>query len=612
MRYGCGRLLENCVATQPDDNFLLNAAVITEPKVCLPLRLRASIVVLCVVACLAALAGRAPAQIALAPVPVHRSGQAPRAASDATPTSIALDLCVHGSTLYACPADIVDNDTTYYPEITYVYGQSLDGVIRVGGASTGTITVLDGTTSICVLNLGAGGACPASATDFNVGTHVLTGTFTPVDPSLEQPSTSQPVTVTVTQDAVTGITLSSSLNPAPEGTAVTFTANVAAANDAVPTGQVTFQDGNLLLKSVALDANGNAAFATSTLTVGTHEISVTYSGAQNFLAAPSPASLEEKITPVVVPLATATTLSSSVNPSVVGENVNFTAEVQTTGPFIGSPSGAVTFRDGTTTFATVVLTAGIAKTSISTLAAGTHNVTALYSGDASTASSTSQVLVQQVNYPLTQLPPGYTITVTPSPVTIGVGLTARLAVTVTPVNGFSAPVTLTCSNLPNEGGCTFAETTIPAGGGTTTLDLTTMAPHDCGSSVPYFVGSARPGPHPGAHPDTMGRAMGYGVTVLAGAFAVLLPRRRRAGRRWGRGLLGLVTLFVAGSLLLGADGCSGHCTDFGTTPGNYTFKVNGTSSVPATPVDSGASAAPSATPDGPVNVTTSVALTVKL
>ena len=60
------------------------------------------------------------------------------------------------------------------------------------------------------------------------------------------------------------------------------------------------------------------------------------------------------------------------------------------------------------------------------------------------------------------------------PPLLGTGQTAHLTVTVTPVSGFLGAVALSCSNLPNESACTFGEATLPVGGGSTTLDLSTI------------------------------------------------------------------------------------------------------------------------------------------
>jgi len=74
--------------------------------------------------------------------------------------------------------------------------------------------------------------------------------------------------------------------------------------------------------------------------------------------------------------------------------VTFTAAV-TSGS--GTPTGSVTFKDGSATLATVALSGGTAQYPTSSLAAGGHSITAVYSGDATYAGSTSGVLTQTVN-----------------------------------------------------------------------------------------------------------------------------------------------------------------------------------------------------------------------
>jgi hypothetical protein len=168
--------------------------------------------------------------------------------------------------------------------------------------------------------------------------------------------------------------------------------------------------------------------------------------------------------------------------------------------------------------------------------------------------SVSAVLVQVVTYPLNQQPSGFALTVSPVPVTLGVGEQAVLLVTVNEYSGFSAPVRLSCSGLPYEATCTFVQPTIGAGGGSTTLYLAVTAPHACGSNTPLFVGSM-----------VWPRLAGVALALL-----VLLPGiRRRKGLR--------ARLLVVGGLcgLAAMSGC-GNCTDLGTRPGNYTVTVSGT------------------------------------
>jgi Bacterial Ig-like domain (group 3)/IPTL-CTERM motif len=93
------------------------------------------------------------------------------------------------------------------------------------------------------------------------------------------------------------------------------------------------------------------------------------------------------------PVATSTGLGSSLNPSTVGQSVTFTATV--TG---SSPTGTVQFRDGASNLGSPVpLSGAVATLSTSALSVATHAITAVYSGDANNAASTSPVVNQVVN-----------------------------------------------------------------------------------------------------------------------------------------------------------------------------------------------------------------------
>jgi hypothetical protein len=92
---------------------------------------------------------------------------------------------------------------------------------------------------------------------------------------------------------------------------------------------------------------------------------------------------------------TSTKLSANPNPVVVGHTLTLTAHVTPT--FKGTPSGTVTFYDGTTVLGSVALSAGVAQLTTSSLTAGTHTLTAVYSGDAVFTGSTSPAVTEQVN-----------------------------------------------------------------------------------------------------------------------------------------------------------------------------------------------------------------------
>jgi hypothetical protein len=88
--------------------------------------------------------------------------------------------------------------------------------------------------------------------------------------------------------------------------------------------------------------------------------------------------------------ASATTLVSSDESSVVGQSVTFTATVTS------GATGNVAFLDGDTTLATVALSGNHASYTTSALSAGTHQITARYTGNGIYGASTSATVQQEV------------------------------------------------------------------------------------------------------------------------------------------------------------------------------------------------------------------------
>jgi hypothetical protein len=99
---------------------------------------------------------------------------------------------------------------------------------------------------------------------------------------------------------------------------------------------------------------------------------------------------------------TTTTVNSSADPSALNFPVTFTASVAGSG---GTPTGTVTFTDGTTTLGTGALASGTATFTTSTLTMGTHSISASYAGDANFGSSTSPTFTQLVEIANTYVSP---------------------------------------------------------------------------------------------------------------------------------------------------------------------------------------------------------------
>jgi len=91
---------------------------------------------------------------------------------------------------------------------------------------------------------------------------------------------------------------------------------------------------------------------------------------------------------------TASTPTSSLNPSIYGQAVTFTTTVTGAG---GPPTGSVTFFDNGASLGTATLNAGTATLVTTAVSAGTRSITTSYAGNTQFASSTSAALSQTVN-----------------------------------------------------------------------------------------------------------------------------------------------------------------------------------------------------------------------
>ncbi len=130
-----------------------------------------------------------------------------------------------------------------------------------------------------------------------------------------------------------------------------------------------------------------------------------------------------------------TTLRSSQSSSTLGEMVTFTATVAPASGTTGTPTGTVTFEEGTTVLGTATLgTSGTATFSAATLAVGSNTITAAYSGDANfvTSSGTTVEAVSQA---------GSTTALAASPNTVTAGQAVTFTATVTPEAGSTATPT---------------------------------------------------------------------------------------------------------------------------------------------------------------------------
>ena len=165
--------------------------------------------------------------------------------------------------------------------------------------------------------------------------------------------------------------LSSGLNPSIYGQAVSFIATARSTGPNAPVGTVTFKNGTAWLGNVTLNG-GVATLTTSGLPTGTLSITARYNGDPDSVKSTSATLIQQ-----VNPASSTTTIKSSVNPSVGGQLVTFTATVSST---TAIPRGTITFKANGEVLGTVALVGQKASIATSAFSHGGSWITALYNG----------------------------------------------------------------------------------------------------------------------------------------------------------------------------------------------------------------------------------------
>lgn len=215
---------------------------------------------------------------------------------------------------------------------------------------------------------------------------------------------------------VSTTTLTITPNPVVVGQPYTLTATVRGAG-ATPSGTVNFcfnYQGNNYCTPEPLTSSGVAteaftAIQNSEAPAGTFTEAAVYLG-----DATHAGSTSAPISEVIAKARTSVSVASSANPAAVGQTVTFTATVHVLAPGSGTPTGTVTFKDGGTVLGTAAIGLHPLSITTSSLAVGTHGITAVYSGDTqfigSASAPLSQVVVAAQTRPVslftTQIPAG--------------------------------------------------------------------------------------------------------------------------------------------------------------------------------------------------------------
>jgi len=429
------------------------------------------------------------------------------------------------------------------------------GVSSPFGTPTGTVTFLAGGSVIGTASLNSSGVASTTVSTLGAGTYSVTAVYGATTNFAA--STSAPV-IEVVVGSNTSTSLLASPNPVIFGQTETLaTTVIVTQGGGVGSGLVTFLDGTQVLGAATLNASGVTSFNTSSLALGPHSITASYAGSINANASVSP-----PVNVVVIAIPTSVGLNATPNPASLGQSVVLTASVAGAGAV---PGGTATFSDhGTVLGSGAVNASGLATFTTSSLSAGTHNITATLSAFGNYAGSISAPLAEVItNY-------DFSLVISPTSARMPSGDFEDLKVTVTPLNGFTGNIQLSCASLPEHAQCGFSSggnVALAGSARTVTLTLNTSDVFGYGDKVGKLN-----------HPETPRPSRT--LPILAGMLlpALLLPRLRF----WPK--YRLLVLFAGAGLLLGAQGCSGKLPGK-TAPGNYLVTVTGSSSTVSHTVD---------------------------
>lgn len=257
--------------------------------------------------------------------------------------------------------------------------------------------------------------------------------------------------------------------------------------------------------------------------------------------------------------ASTTTLTANTASALVGQPVTFTATVQPTG------SSTFAFYDGTTQIGTAQPLANNAVSlTVTSLAAGTHSITAVYSGTANVASSTSAALSEVIgdfNFSIIAGSTGASAvgnagsSAGSSNQTALSGQSIIYAFAVQSLTGpFNFPITLSATGLPPGATVTFSPQTVNVGTAPASFTMTIQ-------TTATVAG--------------LNRAKQYGGGTLAFAL-LLLPFSgsvRRRAKQLGPHTL-ILALLGTGIVMTTMTGCG--IGFFGQARKTYTIQVIGT------------------------------------
>ncbi len=334
------------------------------------------------------------------------------------------------------------------PAVT-LYGTGSLTATLVASPATGSITFFDAGQSLGAVVL-SGNVAMLPTSTLNAGPHRVLATY------------AGDTGHSAAQSSVLGVTIA----PAPMVAAANAIAMVYGQSVPPLTGSLT----GVLPQDAGLVTLGLTTAATATAAPGSYLITSAISGVQagNYALTQTTA---------------AVTISKA--PSTISLAGGLVAHVASTTS--GQPSGTVSLYDaGTLNSTAPVAPSGDATFSSSTLSAGTHTLTATYSGDVDFLGNTSAPLIATIG-PIA--PVDFSLAATgQTSVTVQAGNPAQFSFAENPINGaLSSPILLTVSGLPSGATATFNPALLPPANTPAAFILTIQTPKTASLLRPSFL-----------------------------------------------------------------------------------------------------------------------------
>ncbi len=383
-------------------------------------------------------------------------------------------------------------------------------VASTAGTPGGMVTFYSGTTALGTGTLSAGGVATLSTTTLGVGTDSLTASYPATGNFAASTSSANGITVSAPSQTITFPAISAKVyGSAPF--AVSATSSLGATYPVtitVQSGPATIAGGMVtvnavgtvvLLATQAGDAQHSAATATQGFQVTPAPLTVSAANASRTFGAANP-TFTGTVTGAVgsdtftETFSTTATSTSNVGtypivPAITGPTANYTVTITngtltvsgaatttavtaptsaisgasvtltaTVTSSAGTPAGSVTFTSGATSLGMGTLAGGVASLNTTALPIGTDTVTATYAaaGNFAGSSGTANTTVTG-----TAVSTGsYTVSANPVSLTVQVGKAANTMLTFTPSGGYSGTIALSCTGLPANASCAFAQSSV--------------------------------------------------------------------------------------------------------------------------------------------------------